>query len=92
MLYIYISYLICIVFQLHLLSCVRVTVPCEMCGAMMPRGEVAGHMTETCPKVVVACTFAEHGCHHKMTRADLSQHMSQATQLHLQVGKHYDVC
>lgn len=71
--------------QLHLLSCVRVTVPCEMCGAMMPRGEVAGHMTETCPKVVVACTFAEHGCHHKMTRADLNQHMLQATQLHLQL-------
>ncbi|XP_068219755.1 TNF receptor-associated factor 6-like isoform X2 [Palaemon carinicauda] len=69
--------------QLHLLSCSRVTVTCEMCGAMMSRGEVPSHTTEYCPKVVVACTFAEHGCHHKMTRSDLDQHMEQATQYHL---------
>ncbi|XP_066980172.1 TNF receptor-associated factor 6-like [Macrobrachium rosenbergii] len=71
--------------QLHLLSCSRVTVTCEMCGAMMPRGEVPSHTTESCPRVVVACTFAEHGCHHKMTRSDLDQHMEQAIQYHLQL-------
>lgn len=71
--------------QLHLLTCIRVTVMCEMCGAMMPRGEVASHTTESCPRVVVACTFAEHGCHHKMTRSDLDQHMEQAIHFHLQL-------
>ncbi|KAK7083258.1 hypothetical protein SK128_003862, partial [Halocaridina rubra] len=69
---------------LHLLSCSQVTVSCETCGAMMPRGEIAAHTTASCPKVVVACTFAEHGCYHKMTRSDLHQHMEQATQYHLQ--------
>ncbi|XP_045603666.1 TNF receptor-associated factor 6 isoform X2 [Procambarus clarkii] len=70
-------------FQLHLLTCVHVVVSCEMCGTMVARGDVATHMTETCPKVVVACSFAEHGCHQKMTRADLDQHMAQETQFHL---------
>ncbi|XP_071513503.1 TNF receptor-associated factor 6-like [Panulirus ornatus] len=69
--------------QLHLLTCVHVIVACEMCGTLMARGDIATHMTESCPKVVVACTFAEHGCHHKMTRADLDQHMAQETQFHL---------
>nr|XP_053628633.1 TNF receptor-associated factor 6-A-like [Cherax quadricarinatus] len=69
--------------QLHLLTCRHVVVACEMCGTMVERGDVATHMTETCQKVVVTCPFAEHGCHQKMTRADLDQHMAQETQFHL---------
>ncbi|KAG7159314.1 TNF receptor-associated factor 6-A-like [Homarus americanus] len=69
--------------QLHLLTCVQVIVACEMCATMVARGDVAAHMTESCPQVVVACPFAEHGCHQKMTRVDLNQHMAQETQFHL---------
>lgn len=57
-----------------------------MCGCMMARGDLATHMTEACPRVVVACTFAEHGCQHKMIRGDLEQHMRQAVQSHLCVS------
>ncbi|XP_076035019.1 TNF receptor-associated factor 6-like [Oratosquilla oratoria] len=69
--------------HLHMLKCPRILVPCEMCDTMMPRGDVPSHTRNVCPRVIVNCLFAEHGCHHKMTRADLDQHMEQATQQHL---------
>ncbi|KAK3891733.1 hypothetical protein Pcinc_004378 [Petrolisthes cinctipes] len=69
--------------QLHLLTCAQVRVVCEMCGIMLARGNMQHHLTDNCPQVVVACSFAEHGCHHKMTRSDLEEHMAQSTQFHL---------
>lgn len=71
--------------QVHLLTCVYVSVACELCSAMMPRGNVGKHMTTTCPKVVVACTFVEHGCQEKMNRSNLDEHMTQAVQHHIQL-------
>lgn len=59
---------------------------CEMCGTMLARGNMQHHLTDNCPQVVVACSFAEHGCHHKMTRADLAEHMAQSIQSHLHVS------
>ena len=67
------------------MECSKVTIPCEMCMEMMPRGSVHNHMTDTCPKVVIPCPFAEHGCTQKMTRNLLQQHMTQASSNHLMV-------
>lgn len=73
-------------FQLHLATCGQVLVGCELCGREVPRGELPAHMGSSCPKGVVSCPFTEHGCCHKMVRADLDEHLAQSTQYHLHVS------
>ncbi|XP_050739933.1 TNF receptor-associated factor 6-like [Eriocheir sinensis] len=69
--------------QLHLATCGQVLVGCELCGSEVVRGELPAHMSDSCPKGVVSCPFTEHGCCHKMVRADLDDHLAQSTQYHL---------
>nr|AKD94181.1 tumor necrosis factor receptor-associated factor 6 [Portunus trituberculatus]AKD94182.1 tumor necrosis factor receptor-associated factor 6 [Portunus trituberculatus] len=69
--------------QLHLATCAQVMVSCELCSAVVARGELPTHRSDSCPRVVVGCPYAEHGCSHKTVRADLDAHLSQSTQYHL---------
>lgn len=69
--------------QLHLATCAQVMVSCELCGVVVARGEVPAHRSDSCPKVVVGCPYAEHGCSHKTVRSDLDAHLSHSTQYHL---------
>ncbi|XP_059390502.1 TNF receptor-associated factor 6 [Carassius carassius] len=69
--------------QIHEQICPFANTVCEYCEMELIRDQLALHCDTDCLKAPVACTFSTFGCHVKMPRNELAQHMQEFTQMHM---------
>jgi len=53
------------------------------CGAILPHAQVRRHCEADCPALPVKCPYGKYGCTAKTTRSDLSRHLSEHSEVHL---------
>lgn len=76
----------------HIPVCVKYPEPCpNHCeiGAI-PRFKVKEHLSK-CPLQLVECKFAKFGCQERVVRQDLTRHMEEEAQHHLQCMSFFDL-
>lgn len=72
----------------HLDACPLYPVQCpNMCGKMaVPREKLTNHIMEECPNTCEQCTYQDVGCAFQGPRTDLTQHLQESTENHLQMA------
>jgi len=55
------------------------------CGAIIPHALMQMHCEEDCPALPVQCPYGKYGCTIKTTRSDLSRHLSDYSENHLEL-------
>lgn len=71
-------------FEAHLRECVNCPIKCpQKCGGSFPRSSMAAHISQDCPETVVECEFSNSGCHTKLPRKSIAEHMKSSAQDHV---------
>ena len=71
-------------FEAHLKLCANRPIECpQKCGGSFLRSSMEKHISQDCPETVVECEFSNNGCHTKLPRRSMAEHMKTSAEEHV---------